>query len=324
MMPGGTNGYVTEAVVLTVYFPEEDDRSLVNGIQKCITCDVRTIGLKPRYLSRVPVFQSAHGLYDEDLFTPRPSRQNITGGTMRTEQSGTGKPTAGENLDGDHVLVGFLENSPARPFIYPIQIPHPNARNLPSQSAGHVRRIRHNGVLVQWDADGNWSVDARGAAKTILGSSGTEESNSGSGGAITLQTKDGAGDESSITLDTSGGAKILNANGDYVDLPKSGTAEWKATIKAAINSPLVDLSTAPREPVLKATSYLSAETALYALLTTYFAAVKPIWDQIAQAGAPQKIDIATEAASAASAWAGGLSLWATNALKASSMKVQAG
>jgi hypothetical protein len=94
--PGDIGGstWPTKAVVLAVYYPEEDTRTFAEKNQSCITCDVRTIGLKPRYISRVPVFQRAHGLFDEDLFVPRAVTQDIFGGSLATEQgSGTGYPS---------------------------------------------------------------------------------------------------------------------------------------------------------------------------------------------------------------------------------------
>lgn len=279
----GVSTWPTKAVVLAVYYPEEDTRTFADKHQRCITCDVRTIGLKPRYLSRVPVYQRAHGLFDEDLFVPRAATQDISGGSLATEQ-GSGKgvqPTPAENTDASVVLIGFLDGSPAQPFIYPCEIPHLKARNLPSKTDGRVKRFRHAGVLMEWSEDGDWTLDASGAAKQTLGAKGTETSNSGTAGIITVKTNDGSND-SSIVLDNDGSIKVLDGNGSYLELDASGDAVIKASAVIASASSVKLGGSAATEPLLMGTLWESAETIWYGLLAGYLNLLGPSIDILAQ------------------------------------------
>ena len=181
-------GWITRGVVLQVYYANEDRRV---GDQKYVLCDVRTYGRNQRYLPKVPVLQRVNGLWDYDVYVPRRSSQDINGGELRSQPTDKVGPTPADACDGDHVLVGFLDNDPNQPVIMG-SVPHPKANYSPQSSDGHVRVIRHNGVSVTWDSAGNWTLDATGAAKEALGSRGSEVSNSGTGGVVTLRTKDGA------------------------------------------------------------------------------------------------------------------------------------
>jgi len=186
-----TSGYLCEAVVLAIYYPEEEDakRASAMGTQVCITADVRTVGRRSMYLSRVPVYQLRHGIYDEDLWVPRPCSCHLDGADKKIQgdPSGSSPPTPAESMDGDRVLVAWLHNNPNCPFILPIALPHPRAKNLLAKSEGRVRRIRHQGTLIQIDKEGSLTLDATTAAKEELASGAVEQLSTG--GDITLKTK---------------------------------------------------------------------------------------------------------------------------------------
>jgi hypothetical protein len=259
-------------------------------------------------MSRVPVYQRAHGLFDEDLFVPRAATQDISGGSLATEQgSGIGvQPTPAENTDASVVLIGFLDGSPAQPFIYPCEIPHLNARNLPKKTDGRVKRFRHAGVLMEWSEDGDWTLDASGAAKQTLGTKGTETSNSGTAGIVTIKTNDGSND-SSIVLDNDGSIKVLDGNGSYLELDASGDAViFASKVIASAQSVLLGGSAAV-QPLIMGDLYVSAETTVYGFITAYMSAAATSWAQIA-AKLPV-IDTAGATAAAAGGWAAGLATW---------------
>ncbi|MBT8430092.1 MAG: hypothetical protein KJN79_09300 [Gammaproteobacteria bacterium] len=203
-----TRGFMTRAVVLKTYYADDSewkDRAWAgDGSVRGVCCDVRTYGRFSRMLYKAPVLQRAHGLHDEDVYVPRGATQDISGSgslvTLPSGEEGGGSPTAAENLDGDHVMVGFLEGNPDAPVIFPYCLPHPSSSRRLTQDAGRVKRFRHAGVSIEWGEDGNLTLDASGAAKESLGPKGAEQSNSGTGGQITLRTSDGS-NQTSIHLD---------------------------------------------------------------------------------------------------------------------------
>lgn len=249
---GQPMGLLCEAVVTAVYYPEEDTRAVVKGTQKAVTCDVRLLRSgQPVY--RVPVLQW-HQLHDQDIKIPRPAALNTAGGKLAPFQKGStgAAPTVADKMDGDRVIVGFLESSWNRPVILPFCQPHGDTRQKIVKSAGRVRRIRHSGSMLEIKSGGDIALDATGAAKESLSATGAEQSNSGTGGKITIQTQDSSKAASSIVLDTSGGIKLLDAAGDYVELTKSSkqikavaglaldvtapTVKFKATSAFQVNS----------------------------------------------------------------------------------------
>lgn len=186
-------GYISRAVVLKTYYaddPSWDDRGWASGGNtRVVACDVRTYGKRSRPLHRVPVAQRVHGLHDQDLYIPRESRLDTSGASMVTEPNPQGKRiTPAEWLDGDHVLVTFLEGDPAQPLILPFMLPHPKSARRLGEEDGRIRRIRHNGVAVEWDRDGNLTIDATETAKADLADDGAEQSNVGTGGNILIKT----------------------------------------------------------------------------------------------------------------------------------------
>jgi hypothetical protein len=220
------------------------------------------------------------------------------------------------------VLVGFLDGSPAQPFIYPCEIPHLNARNLPGRSEGRVKRFRHSGVLMEWDEDGNWTLDASGAAKQILGSKGTETSNSGTAGKITIKTNDGS-NESSMAFDNDGSIKVLDGNGSYLELDATGDVVLSASKIVASASSVLLGSSAAAEPVIKGTLWESAETIWYGLLAGYLNLLGPAIDILAQKAqglsGSDRINVAKAGAAATGPITGaGLTAWKSSAAAAKS------
>jgi hypothetical protein len=206
------DGWITRGVILQTYYADEDDRNgWVKGLQRSMLSDVRTYGRYSRTLTRVPHAQRTHGLFDEDFRTPRSSTQNINGGDLLSEPSGSKGPTSADKIDGDHVLIGFLDNDPMQPVILPFSLPHPSAAYTPQKADGRVKRMRHSGVLMEWDSVGNFTLDARGAAKQEL-VNGAEQSNSGTAGKVTFRTTDGS-NETSIQLNNKGEIHLSSGPG---------------------------------------------------------------------------------------------------------------
>lgn len=205
-----------EVVVESIYYTDEDDRNAVTkNSQRTVMADIRTLGKNSRQLRWVPVLQRTQGLWDEDVVVPRPSKVDIDGNDLSTGSAAKGDktPTAAESMDGDRALLIFLESNPARPALLPYSQGHPKANNPRKKADGRVKRLRHAGVLVEWSEDGNWTVDATEAAKQGLDSSGDEQANNGTGGILTLKTKDGGGAELHLILDEKGDVALQDGGG---------------------------------------------------------------------------------------------------------------
>jgi hypothetical protein len=322
-------GWIARAVVLQVYYTDEDDLES----QRMITADVRTYGLHSRMLVKVPVLQRVQGVHDQDLYIPRPCSQDLNGGPLITEPTDTQGPTPAHDVDGDHVLVGFWDNDPGQPFIFPFALPHPKSNGEPKAADGRQRVIRHHGIAVRWSDTSDFEIDATSAALPDLVAQGAEASASGSGGRVTIKTKDGAGAVSQVALDASGGVLVEAGGGSCkVELVKDATALVEAATTATmkggalveLDAPLVTLA-GPGEPVIKGASYITtAETALYAALTGYFKGAAAAWEELAKAGAPQKMASADGPAQAAKAWDLAIGVWAAASAASLSTKVTTG
>lgn len=227
---GHTMGYITRAVVLSTYYADDESWAergeWAASLQTGIACDVRTFGRRSRPLYRVPVAQGMHGRHDEDVYVPRASKIDMQGGPLATDGAPSGpKPTQAEDLDGDHVLVGFLECDPAKPFIFPFCLSRVNANHKLEESGGRARRIRHNGVLMEWDGDGNFTIDATGAAQGDLAADGSEVSASGTAGQIILKTSDGT-NQTSLHLNQSGQILLGSDPSSPSDEPMVLGTQW--------------------------------------------------------------------------------------------------
>lgn len=207
-------GTIVRAVVLATYYADDpgwDDRPWARGAVKGVCCDVRTYGRQTRVLTRVPVLQPQHGVHDHDWWIPRPSRQSLAdpATTMAGESAGGVTATAAHDLDGDHVLLAFLEGDWAQPIILPASLGHPASAHRITADRGRVREIRHHGVTIALDDAGNVTVDATGAAKEQLGPQGAEQSAIGTGGGtITLRTKTITGQTCQMVLAPDGTATL--------------------------------------------------------------------------------------------------------------------
>ncbi|MCU0913032.1 MAG: hypothetical protein MUC88_00540 [Planctomycetes bacterium] len=282
---GSAGGWMARATVLKVYYTDDAgwaERGWTADGMRTVCCDVRVFGRQTRTLYRVPVAQRAMGLFDEDTYIPRGCSQNIEGGIMATEppmEQGE-QPTPAEALDGDQVIVGFMECDIHQPVVLPFCLPHPKSRRETKEADGRTKRMRHNGVLIEWDDEGNLTIDARGAANPELGPSGVEQSASGAAGKLKLVTTDGS-DESWVELDNTGKITLVDGGADKIEMDKASKTitldaqaklEAKAVSAITVTSPAIGLV---GQVALGSSSAASAGikgTELNAGLTPYLAA----------------------------------------------------
>lgn len=274
-------GMMVRAVVLATYYADDagwEERDWTRGgVVKGVCCDVRTYGRQTRVLTRVPVLQAQHGLHDHDWWVPRPSRQSVSGaGVAMAGESGPGgvTATAAHDLDGDHVLVAFLDGDWAQPVILPAGLGHPASNRRITADLGRVREIRHQGVTIGIDRDGNVTVDATGAAKEDLGPGGAEVSAIGAGGGtITLRTRTPAGEVSQIKLDAAGHATVdaqsitIGGDGAQATEPFVLGTQWRqlmVDLLTALQALNVNTAVGPSTPPLNAATFQALQQTVIA------------------------------------------------------------
>lgn len=125
---------------------------------------------------RAPVGQRGSSVSNVARWIPAAAQTNmVTGAAVRLDQTGVSPPPADiTDLDGDIVLIDWIEGDIERPFIT-CSLEHPRATRavtadvpvLPAaaqRGQGVVERlVAHQGTTVRIDRNGNASIDARRA-----------------------------------------------------------------------------------------------------------------------------------------------------------------
>jgi hypothetical protein len=245
-------GVMTRAVVTAVYYVDDKAPMIPNApgageqTRRNILCDVRTYGRVSRVLHCVPVLQRVQGVWDEDTYVPRPTRGTIDGSELTTEVPYTPPGL----MDGDHVIIGFLENDPAQPVILPFTLGHPATQtparlkpDVPTEWGAppvpRTRRIRHGGTILEWNEVGDFQINATEAAKADY-VNGAEVGNAGNSGTILIKTMDGGGGIVKLELNKLGNAIVQNGGGEALFLQKAnGRAFLYASQTVDIQAPTV-------------------------------------------------------------------------------------
>lgn len=148
--------------------------------KKAIYCDVWCYGTRyTGHLPRALVLQERGGLHEGRIWIPRPARFDVTADGMDLNLA-----TNPANVDGDHVLVGFIDDNPNQPVILGgIQHPSSDIGNS-TRIAGHRMRLgvddgapdfrKHRGVFHGVDDEGNYVIDLRRAHIGEYESDGSE------------------------------------------------------------------------------------------------------------------------------------------------------
>jgi hypothetical protein len=120
--------------------------------------------MQQRLIKFALVKQERSGLHSGRIWKPRAAKLDVTGNPMNLEQG-----TNPGNIDGDHVLVGFMDDSFNLPVILG-SIPHPSADvGNEGKDPGHRLRItqsdgdpdfwKHHGAFYGVDDAGDFIVD---------------------------------------------------------------------------------------------------------------------------------------------------------------------
>jgi len=180
------NGLLARGAVTQTYVIGSDEHPATGNSAlygTAIYCDVLLYtainGMRWQTLRKVPVAQDRGGLHGGHIWKPRAATMDITGATMDLQ-----KGTNPGNLDGDHVLIGFLENALNQPIILG-GIPHPavdkgndnfeiGKRFRLLEGDGDPDLHKHHGSYYGVDDQGNWISDTSFAHDGQLGSDGVE------------------------------------------------------------------------------------------------------------------------------------------------------
>jgi hypothetical protein len=185
-------GLLLKGVVLATYVtdsPEHPSSNDTTNSPVMSYCDVliyTNIAYNRWFiLNKVMVSQLHGGLHNDDIWKPKATTKNILENLNDTIGANPG------SLDGDHVLVGFVNNSYSEPIILR-GIPHPSRDVFNSDFSigkriklklvdGNPFYIKHNGIFFGVDDSGDFSVNSSFATKGNTLETGEEilEDNSG-------------------------------------------------------------------------------------------------------------------------------------------------
>ena len=161
-----------------------------------VVCDVliRSAGYRGQMFRFVPVAQAmGYGRNDAEPWIPEGCSAATNGGSPTiTNPRRPDTAARAESLDGDFVVIAFLDGNANKPFIltgltHPGRVEKPPvwAAAVPGVSGTpKVKVIRHRGVRIEIDANGNVTIDATGATSGVKTATGTEVI--GTGGQITI------------------------------------------------------------------------------------------------------------------------------------------
>jgi hypothetical protein len=166
------NGLLLRGVVVATYETNNADHPNIADLKNqplAVYCDVVVSpsipGQRWFFMSKVLVSQKRGGLQDDDIWKPKATTMNIVTNVL-DERLGSNPG----QLDGDHVLIGFMNNSYDEPIILR-GLPHPSRdvgndlypvgkRLKLKQTDGNPEFNKHHGVFRGVDSDGNHVIDS--------------------------------------------------------------------------------------------------------------------------------------------------------------------
>jgi len=228
-----TPGTLLRAVVVKTYLPGDADHPFnrtkaanygdpadfpeivardVNKVRG-VCCDLIIYGAHYRNrLFSVAVMQPGGGMGDQrDMWIPRAATMKIGGDPLRlgvtdnADEYASRDVTRPEDMDGDHVIVAFLENDSLMPIIVG-SLTHPHTEE---PFTAHRSTFRHRGVSRVVDEDGSTLVDLTGASSGTLDEQGVEQPNAGGNGSIVVNARS----DQTVTINIGGTMRLLLEDG---------------------------------------------------------------------------------------------------------------
>jgi len=208
-----------QGVVLKVHRPgERPERQDINEDRNPgITCQVLIYSPRHRcLLDDVPVLVRRGGMNDYELWEPRASSVDISGGSLSVEAQEADSPqvSRAEEMDGDHVVVAFLNDDLNQPVILG-QLPHPSTKRRPASDATpfYHRRDWVRGSFSGVTEDGDWELNTTEAGKGAVDSAGAEQADTASGNAV-LRLKQ----QAKLTIEIDGSNTVIEIDGSLVKI----------------------------------------------------------------------------------------------------------
>lgn len=284
------NGLLLPGVVVAVYRPgERPDRYAQESAIMGVLCDVQVMSARRRTILRdVPLMSGSAGLNDHEVSMPRAAGATLNGGSYSLDGGGDpGQVTAGHDMDGDWVMVGFLDDDLDKPVIVG-QLPHPKTNRRPSSNAETLYRWRRylRGVSLGVLEDGSVEVDLSQASAGTTDASGAEQPDGVPN--LTIRTQDDTALEiqpdlvrvttaDDVTVEIGGGKIVFALPGGETITLEAGkiTAEVSGGQKLELSSAgaildglTVAIGGSGGQPMLKSTTFLTALAAFLTTMTT--------------------------------------------------------
>jgi hypothetical protein len=211
------------AVVLNVHRPgERPDRKDINEDRNPgVTCEVLVYSPRHRcILDDVPILVQRAGVNDYSLWEPKASTVDVSGGSLSVEAqaANSAQVSKAEELDGDHVVIGFLNDDLRQPVILG-QLPHPNTKRRPASDLSpffHKREFVRGAYSGVTD-DGDWEFDSTDAGKGEVNAQGEEQADAASGN-LTLNLKQ----QAKLTITIDGTNTSIEIDGSLVKIVADG------------------------------------------------------------------------------------------------------
>lgn len=245
LMPSRTaGGMLLPGVILKVYRPDDrlEREDLDESLNPTVTCRVLIYAPRKRaVIDNVPILSHLLGVNDAEVWIPREAKLDLSGRSLTVEGGGSEKPTPPAQMDGDHVVVGFLCDDLNQPIIVG-RLPHPKTRRRPTSSGSPLYQLErwvrsiHMGVTEAGDI----LVDTTKASDGTVDNQGAEQASSTSGN-VTLALKQTAKlrieiDGSNTVIEVDQGSVKIKADAVEMNSPAPGDGVARIGDKIQLHS----------------------------------------------------------------------------------------